>query len=163
LHGKATQKSRLQPGYEWVGFNLLCNAAPTPFVLNGEKFHSVDSFHEALKIPEGTAARATCAMSPLHEAQRAARRYHGGVEFSYRGERIGVGLPNTRPFWPRRSVPRFEQHPEVHIALRETGFSRLVFPLTFSRRPGALARVTPLTLMVERWKRFHPHLRHPHG
>ena len=61
------------PRYEWVGFNLLCNAAPAPFVLNGENFYSIDSFHEALKIPEGTPERATCAMSPMHEAQRTAQ------------------------------------------------------------------------------------------
>lgn len=77
-------------GYEWVGFNLLCNAAPTPFVLNGEKFHSIDGFHEALEIPEGSVERATCAMSALHEAKRAARRYHS-VQFSYRGARVRVG------------------------------------------------------------------------
>src|SRR5262245_49552764 len=52
--------------YEWVGFNLLCNAAPTPFLLDGELFHSIDSFHHALKIPEGTPDRAACAQSPVH-------------------------------------------------------------------------------------------------
>ena len=32
------------------------------------------------------------------------------------------------------------------------GSARLVFPLAFSNEPGALARVTPLTLMIERWE-----------
>ena len=27
-----------------------------------------------------------------------------------------------------------------------------MFPLMFSDQPGALARVTPITLMIERWK-----------
>ena len=74
------------PRYEWVGFNLLCNAAPTPFVLNGENFDSIDSFYQAMKIPEGTSERATCAISSLHEAQRLARRHHA-TDFSYRGAR----------------------------------------------------------------------------
>jgi len=43
----------------------------------------------------------------------------------------------------------------VQIALRETGMAKLIFPLTFSSQPGALARATPLSLMIERWKRFH--------
>jgi hypothetical protein len=77
------------PRYEWVGFNLLCNAAPTPIVLNGENFYSIDSFYEALKIPEGTSEPALCAMAPLQEAQRIARRYHAG-EFSYREQRVAV-------------------------------------------------------------------------
>jgi hypothetical protein len=105
-------------GYEWVGFNLLCNAAPTPFVLNGEQFQSIDSFHEALKIPESSAARATCAMSALHEAQRTARRYHG-VEFSYRGERVGVGSAEHEALLATAISAKIEQHPEVHRATRD--------------------------------------------
>ena len=141
------------PRYEWVGFNLLCNAAPAPFVLNGENFYSIDSFHEALKIPEGTPERATCAMSPVHEAQRTARRYHS-AEFSYRGERVAVRSAEHEALLAAAISAKVDKQPEVQIALRETGSTRLVFPLTFSKEPGALARVTPLALMIERWKRF---------
>lgn len=42
-----------------VGFNLLCNAAPTSFVLDDERFLSVDSFHEASKFSEDTQCDAT--------------------------------------------------------------------------------------------------------
>lgn len=45
------------------------------------------------------------------------------------------------------------QNSAVQIALQETGTARLIFPLTFSRELGCLARVTPLALMIERWKR----------
>ena len=139
--------------YEWVGVNLLCNAAPTPFVLNGENFYSVDSFHEALKIPEGTAERATSAMSPLHNAKRTARRYHG-AEFSYRGERVAVRSPEHESLLAAAICAKIDQHPKVQNALQETGSARLVFPLSFTGEPGPLARATPLTLMIERWKRF---------
>jgi hypothetical protein len=54
--GRAGQPE--EPHYEWIGVNLLCNAAPTPFVLNGERFSTVDSFHEALKFPERSPAAA---------------------------------------------------------------------------------------------------------
>ena len=46
-------------------------------------------------------------------------------------------------------------NPDVQIALWETGTVRLVFPLSYSNHPSALARVTPLTLMIERWKQRH--------
>lgn len=141
------------PRYEWVGLNLLCNAAPTPFVLNGENFYCIDSFYEALKIPEGTSERATCALSPLHQAQRTARRYHA-AEFSYRGERVAVNSADHEAILAAAISAKVDQHPEVQVALRETRVARLVFPLTVSGEPGALARVTPLTLMIERWKRF---------
>jgi hypothetical protein len=142
------------PRYEWVGFNLLCNAAPTPFVLNGENFYSIDSFYQAVKIPEGTSERATCAVSSLHEAQRLARRHHA-ADFSYRGERVAVGSAEHESIVAAAICAKFDQHREVQIALCETGSARLAFPLTFSNEPGALARVTPLTLMIERWKRCH--------
>jgi hypothetical protein len=140
--------------YAWVGANLLCNAAPTPFVLEGETFYSIDSFYEALKIPEGTSARATCAMAPLHEAQRLARRY-GAAEFSYGGKRVAVRSAEHEGLLAAALSAKVAQNPDVQIALRETGSARLVFPLTFSHDPGALGRVTPLALMIERWKGFH--------
>ena len=139
--------------YEWRGFNLLCNAAPTAFVLNGEHFYSIDSFHEATKMPEGTSERATCALSPLHRAQRLARQYHA-PEFSYLGQPMAVASAEHQGLLATAICAKINQHPEVQIALRDTGSARLVFPLAFSKRPGALARVTPLTLMIERWKRF---------
>lgn len=138
--------------YEWVGFNLLCNAAPAPFVLDGEKFYSIDSFHEALKIAENTPERAACAMAPLQEARRTARRYHAG-EFSYRGKQLVVGSADHQAVLAAAIGAKVDQHPEIQLALRQTGEARLVFPLTYSRQPGALARVTPLVLMIERWKR----------
>ena len=139
------------------GSTCLCNAAPTPFVLSGEHFHSIDSFHEAIKIPEGSSERATCAMSPLHAARRLARRYHAPA-FSYRGTRMAVKSAEHESVLAAAICAKINQHPEVQTALRETGSARLVFPLAFSREPGALARVTPLTLMIERWKRFKPTL-----
>ena len=144
-------------GYEWVGFNLLCNAAPTPFNLNGESFHSVDSFHEALKIPEGTPERAACAVSPLHDAQRIARRYHS-TDFTYRQERIAVGSAEHEALLAAAITAKVDQSLDVQSALRDTGSARLVFPLTFSSEPGPLARTTPLTLMIERWKRYRPQM-----
>lgn len=107
----------------------------------------------AVLIPEGTSERARCALSLLQEAQRTARRYHG-AEFSYRGERVAVGSAEHQAILAAAISAKVDQHPEVQIALRETGSARLVFPPTSSSEPGALARVTPLTLMIERWKRF---------
>jgi hypothetical protein len=141
------------PEYEWTGFNLLCNAAPTRFVLNGEHYCSIDSFHEALKIPEGDPERATCAMSPASIAKRMARR-HRSLEFSYQGTQVAVGSADHEALLAAAITAKVGQHREVQLALSATGFARLVFPLTFSSEPGVLARVTPLTLMLERWKRF---------
>ena len=141
------------PQYVWTGFNLLCNAAPTPFVLDGEHYYSIDSFHEALKMPEGTPQRAACAMSRSPDAKRMARR-HRGPEFSYQGTRIAVSCADHEALLAAAITAKINQHHEVQVALSTTGFARLVFPSTFSANAGVLARVTPLTLMLERWKRI---------
>ncbi|MBA2304977.1 MAG: hypothetical protein H0W08_20430 [Acidobacteria bacterium] len=141
--------------YEWADLNLLCNAAPTPFFLDGERFYSIDSFYEALKLPEGTSERATCAMAPLIEAQRLARR-NVGKEFTYLGKSISVWSPDHAGLLAAAICAKVEQNRAVQIALAKTGTVRLTFPLTFSSRPGPLARVTPLTLMIERWKQRQP-------
>ena len=143
--------------HEWTAFNLLCNAAPTPFLLNGERFYSVDSFHEALKLPERSPERAACAMAPFLEARRLTRKIHGEA-FTYRGQTIAVGSAEHESLLAAAVSAKVAQNPDVQIALRETGTARLVFPLSYSDHPGALARVTPLTLMIERWKQRHPTL-----
>lgn len=137
---------------DWGGFNLLCNAAPTPFVLGSERFYSIDSFYETLKLPEGTPERAECAMAPMIVAKRLAHRSVAG-EFMYQGDAISVGSPNHSGLLAAAVCAKIEQNRAVQIALLETGTARLIFPLTFSKHPGPLARVTPLTLMIERWKR----------
>lgn len=143
--------------HEWTAFNLLCNAAPTPFLLNGERFYSVDSFHEALKLPERTPERAACAMAPFLEARRLTRKIHREA-FTYRGQTIAVGSAEHEGLLATAVSAKVAQNPDVQIALRDTGTARLVFPLSYSARPGPLARVTPLTLMIERWKQRHPTL-----
>ena len=141
------------PRYEWVGFNLLCNAAPTPFSLDGEGFFSVDSFYEALKFPEGTTERAACAVAPARDARRIARRLRDAT-FVYRGKPISVHSVEHEGLLAAAISAKVAQNFAVQVALNETGTARLTFPLTFSNHPGALARVTPLALMIERWKRF---------
>ena len=140
--------------HEWTAFNLLCNAAPTPFLLNGERFYSIDSFHEALKLPEGARERAACAMAPFLEARRLTHKIRSEA-FTYRGQTIAVGSADHESLLAAAVSAKVAQNLDVQIALRDTGTARLVFPLSYSDHPGALARVTPLTLMVERWKLRH--------
>jgi hypothetical protein len=142
------------PRYEWVGFNLLCNAAPTPFILDGGSFLTIDSFYESLKLPEGTRQRAECGVAPALEARRIARRLHDD-SFVHRGTRILVDSAEHEGLVAAAISSKIAQNAEVESALRNTGHARLMFPLTYSRHPGLLARVTPLVLMIERWKRFH--------
>ena len=105
--------------YEWVGFNLLCNAAPTPFVLDDEAFFSVDSFYEALKLPEGTPSRVTCAAVPSLEARRLARRFRAAT-FVYRGQCIAVQSAEHEGLVAAAITAKVAQNPDVQVALSQT-------------------------------------------
>lgn len=94
------------PRYEWVGLNLLCNAAPTPFVLNGENFYCIDSFYEALKIPEAllNGPGAPCLLCIRRSVPLAGiTPPNSHIEES----ESPSTQPTTRPFWLRRLVPRW--------------------------------------------------------
>jgi hypothetical protein len=139
------------PRYEWVGFNLLCSAAPTAFTLAGEEFRSIDSCYEALKLPEGSTERRACASAPVQEAKRLTRRIRQS-KFSYRGQSVSVGSPEHEAIVAAAVSAKVSENPAVQVALRDTGTAKLVFPLTYSNQPGPVARVTPVALMIERWK-----------
>ena len=139
--------------FEWVGSNLLCNAAPTSFELNDARFGSVESFYESLKFPEGTADRDACAMASASEARRMTRRLRNDT-FVYREQRIEVGSVDHEALVASAIVAKVAQHQHVQHALRDTGNSRLVFSRVHYIGLGVLGQVTPLVLMIERWKRF---------
>jgi|SRR5882724_2249026 len=136
---------------QWSGLNLLCNAAPTPFRLDITHFASVDSFYEAMKVPEGN-ERIHCAAAPAAEAKRLAR-HRASTAFSYRGQTIEVNSGAHQQLVAEAIVAKVHQNPLVERALIDTGRARLQFPLTFTGYPNVLGLVTPFVLMAERWKR----------
>jgi hypothetical protein len=64
-------------------------------------------------------------------------------------ESLAVGSAEHESIVAAAICGKLDQHREVQSALCETGSARPAFPLTFSYEPGALARVTPLTLMID--------------
>jgi predicted NAD-dependent protein-ADP-ribosyltransferase YbiA (DUF1768 family) len=138
------------PRFEWVGVNLLCNAAPTPFEIDGEPVASVESFHKSLKLPDGW-ERAACRLAPAADA-RDLTRHRRSTTFDCRGRTIVVGSAEHDGIIAEAVAAKVNQRPEVLAALLATGDARLAFPSTSSPTPGVLARVTPLALMIERWK-----------
>jgi predicted NAD-dependent protein-ADP-ribosyltransferase YbiA (DUF1768 family) len=134
-----------------MGANLLCNAAPTPFAIDGRRVASVESFQKSLKFPEGSWERAACQLATAGDARRQTRRRHR-TTFDYRGRAIAVDSAEHDGIIAEAVAAKVDQRPEVRAALLATGDARLEFPLTYAEKPGVLARVTPLALMIERWK-----------
>ena len=143
--GRASSSCQLSA--RWRG--TVGTTSHRTFETNGR---AVDSFYEALKLPERADERALCAMSPSSAAKRIARRYRQ-PEFSYRGIRIPVGSVGHEALLAAAITAKIDHHPDVEAALLATGSAKLVFPSRGAAAPGVLARVTPMTLMLERWKR----------
>lgn len=140
----------LVSGRAWTGRALLSNWAPTPVVVEGESFASVESFYHALKYDEGSSERSAVAALEGWEAQHRALR-HRAKSFRRRGEEIAVGSTRHAAIVSEAIVAKVRRHPEVASALRETGRAPLVFPYGVSLK-SALARATPPALMIERAK-----------
>jgi predicted NAD-dependent protein-ADP-ribosyltransferase YbiA (DUF1768 family) len=138
------------PDYEWAGANLLCNGAPTSFEIDGHRVASVESFQKSLKFPEGC-ERAACRVASAADA-RDLTRHRRSTTFEYRGRIIAVDSAEHEGIIAEAIAAKVSQRPEVLNALLATGDARLAFPLTYAGEPGVLARVTPLALMIERWK-----------
>ena len=139
----------------WTGAALLCNWAPTPFVLDGQRYATVDSFYHALKLPEGSAARQHCALAEPHSAKQAARRIRARV-FSYMGTSITVGSAEHRSLFARALCAKLEQNLNVEAALKATCWSKLELPLTFTPEANVPGLITALVFMIERLKRWGP-------
>jgi hypothetical protein len=132
----------------------LISAAPTPFVLDGQRYASVESFYHCLKLPERTDERAECATASPWEAQRLTRRIRA-AEFRYSGASYGVGSPEHLVIVGRAVSAKVTQNENVREALRLTQRAMLIIRAIHGDLPlSVLGRVTPLVLMTERWKRW---------
>lgn len=138
----------------WTGRALLSNWAPTPIVIDGESFASVESFYHALKYDEGSSEREAVAMLDGPGAQHYALR-HRGRTFLWRGREIEVGSTEHAALVSEAIVAKVRRHPNVAAALRETRRARIVFPYGVALK-NALAKATPPALMIERAKLHAP-------
>lgn len=135
-------------GDVWRGLSLLSSWAPTPFVLDGEAFASVESFYHALKYEAGSQERGEIAAMEGWYARRRARRRRRAT-LLWRGEEIAVGSPEHCEAVAAAVVEKVRRHRDVADALLATGRGRLILA---SGNRNALAIATPHALMIERAK-----------
>ncbi len=142
-------------GEAWDGVNLLCNWAPTGFELDGQNYNSIESFYHSLKYPEDTEERIDCANISGIQAQLLTRRKRSNY-FQYQGDTVIVGSFKHLATVAKAISAKVIQNNSVRESLKETCWAKLEFPLTYTKNPTALGRVTSLALMIERWKLFGP-------
>jgi len=134
--------------------DLISNFAHTPFVLNGRRYSSVESFWQGLKYPDEKRRKE---IAPLYgkEAMHAGADALDTDTFEYGGQNVRVG---TYDHWRLMSMAcraKFSQHEEARSALLGTGDR----PLTHITRKDS--RTIPGVIMAEIWMRIRYRLRHP--
>lgn len=132
----------------------LVSSASTPFFLDDERYDSIESMYHALKLPEHSEERATCALAPGWQARRLTRRMRTDL-FRYRGVEVKVGSAQHAGLIARAVAAKVEQHRRVQDALHATGRAQLVIRSSHRGAPlNVLGRVAPAALMIERWRRW---------
>ncbi len=132
----------------------LVSGATTPFSLDGERYESLESMYHSLKLPEGSPERAACAAAPAWQARRLTRRMRTET-FTYRERPMRVGSPEHAGLIARAVAAKVEQQGRVQEALQATGRALLVIRTSHQGAPlNVLGRVTPIALMIERWRRW---------
>jgi predicted NAD-dependent protein-ADP-ribosyltransferase YbiA (DUF1768 family) len=123
---------------------LLSNLAPTPFVLDGRRYASVEAFYVGLKVLD-PARRAALAGLDGKEA-RAAGRDSSLTHTVYEGVAIELGSPAHHALIKRALRAKLEQHPDLRAAFVATRPRPLVHQTGRPERattklPAALVRL----------------------
>lgn len=137
------------PAIQWIS-----NFAHTPFMLDGKRYASIESFWQGLKYPD---EKRRNEIAPLYgkEAMRSrADAPHSDV-FEYGGRTFRVGTYDHWRLMTLACHAKFSQHEGARSALLGTGDR----PLTHITRKDS--RTIPGVIMADIWMRIRYRLRHP--
>jgi hypothetical protein len=126
------------------------NLASARFTLDGERYTSVESFWQGLKLPE--AERARIAALDGRAALEAARAHPYGATVTYRGETIPVGTWRHWRLMKRACWAKFTQSEPHRRALLAT------LPRPLEHRVRADSKAIPGVLMADIWMRIRERL-----
>lgn len=126
---------------------LIGNFAATPFVLDGERYASVEGFWQGLRFPEGSADRRRIAQLAGSAAKRAGEDEPYGATVRHRGHDVAVGTWHHWQLMERACRAKFTQHAEAMSALVATGERPLVHKVRKD------SRTIPGAIMAEIWMR----------
>jgi hypothetical protein len=131
---------------------LISNFAPTPFVLDGESYATVESFWQGLKF-ERNADRLRVAAMNGRDAKRAGGKQPYGATVSHQGRLIPVGTWQHWEVLERACWAKFTQNAHARAALLGTGERPL------EHRPRRDSRTIPGVIMAEIWMKTRKRLR----
>ena len=125
---------------------LISNFAPTPFMLDGLEYASVEAFWQGLKFADEEQRRR---LAQLHgsRAKDEGFRAPPSDEIVYLGTSVRVGTWDHWQLMQRACDAKFEQHADARAALLSTGRRPLVHQMKRD------SRTIPGVIMAEIWMR----------
>lgn len=131
---------------------LVSNLAETPFVLDGQRYASVEGFWQGLKLSSAE-DRARLAALSGHAAKSAGGNAGYGESVVYDGQVIAVGSPAHHALMERACRAKFEQCEAARAALLSTGGRPLEHKVPVD------SRAIPGAVMAAIWMRLRDELR----
>ena len=132
-------------------FNLVSNLAPSPFILDGRPYASVEGFWQGLKFPDEDRRRTIAALD-RHAARRAGESAPKAEAFLYDGRRVLFG---THAHWALMEAAcraKFAADAPSREALLSTGTRPLV------HRVAKDSLTIPGAIMAQIWMRIRKRL-----
>ena len=96
----------------------LSNLYPSPFILNGKKYGSVEGFWQSLKFPEKSEKREEVSLMSGKAAKKAGSFTPNYIE--YNGSKIKSGSPEHHQLMYEALKAKFTQNPELKKLLLDT-------------------------------------------
>lgn len=131
---------------------IVSNFAETPFLLDGDRYLSVESFWQGLKFPL-TEDRARVAAMTGPQAQSVGRGQSYPAMIDFQGARITPGGPDHWRLMEMACRAKFAQNADARTALLATGSRPLI------HRVRRESRTIPGVVMADIWMRIRRGLR----
>lgn len=103
---------------------MLSNLAPTPFILNGKKYASVEGFWQGLKFPDEEKRNEIAKLWGV-EAKKAGNKAEKSNEFEYQGKKFQAGSEKHQDLIKQAIKAKLEQNSHVLDLLLATGNKKI--------------------------------------
>ncbi len=137
-------------------YRPISNFQPTPFILDGETYASVEGFWQSLKYPSADERRRVGGLSGV-EAKKAGGKGPKSPSFEYLGDVITTGTYDHWVLMERACMAKFTQDRRAREALLATGNR----PLTHLVRGDS--KTIPGVIMAAIWMRIRKRIRAERG
>ncbi len=101
---------------------ILSNLAPTPFILDGKEYASIEGFWQGLYFPEDSTEREDLSHMFGRKAKvKGLEKPEGLEDITYQGDKIVIGSLAHQALMRQALEAKIDQNEDVKVALLSTG------------------------------------------